>query len=45
VKTGPTVYRVMRGTLESVFGAELVRKLDRLEARLVQRRLPLLASG
>jgi Fe-S-cluster containining protein len=39
---GPTVYRLMRGELAIAFGPELVAELDRIEAEIVKRRLPVL---
>ena len=41
--SGPTLYRLMRPTLGSVFGAGIVRQLDTLERRVLGRRLPMAA--
>lgn len=41
---GPTVYRLMRGTLGDMFGKTLVRRLDQIERTLLGRRLPIAAS-
>jgi hypothetical protein len=41
---GPTVYRLMRGTLGDLFGKSLLRRLDQVERTLLGRRLPLAAS-
>jgi hypothetical protein len=41
--SGPTVYRLMRGTLAGMFGLPLVRRLDGIERRLLGRRLPIVA--
>jgi Fe-S-cluster containining protein len=41
---GPTVYRLMRGTLADLFGKSLVRRLDQIERSYLGRRLPLAAS-
>jgi Fe-S-cluster containining protein len=40
---GPTVYRLMRGTIGDIFGRSLVRKLDQVERSQLGRRLPLAA--
>jgi hypothetical protein len=40
--SGPTVYRLMRGVVGEILGAELVRELDRLESKLSRRRLRVL---
>lgn len=45
VATGPSVYQIMRPTIISLFGHDLVRKLDALEREVVPRRLPLYARG
>lgn len=37
---GPTVYRLMRGTLAEVFGRDAVAALDRAERQVTRRRLP-----
>lgn len=37
---GPTVYRLMRDTVAEIFGVGLVRQLDRLETRVLRRKLP-----
>jgi Fe-S-cluster containining protein len=42
--TGPSVYRLMRPAILEVFDGDLVRELDRLEARVLRMRLPVLAS-
>src|SRR5262249_55359914 len=42
--SGPTVYRLMRGTLAEMFGLPLVRRLDAVERRLLGRRLPIAAQ-
>jgi hypothetical protein len=42
---GPTVYRLMRGVVEALFGADLVEELDRLESEIVKRRLRLLPKA
>jgi hypothetical protein len=39
---GPSVYRVTREAIGAVFGAELVEELDRVEAEILKRRLPVL---
>jgi Fe-S-cluster containining protein len=39
---GPTVYRVMRDALAVAFGPELVEALDRVETKVLKRRLRLL---
>ncbi len=39
--TGPTVYRLMRGALQGLFGRSLVRRLDQLERSFLGRRLPI----
>lgn len=39
---GPTVYRLMRDAVAAAFGAELVEELDRVEAEVLRRRLPVL---
>ena len=44
-ESGPTVYRLGRATIASVFGADAVWHLDRVERRLLRRRLPLVAHG
>ncbi len=36
---GPSVYRLMRGALGEMFGAPLVRELDRVESNVVKRKL------
>jgi hypothetical protein len=41
--SGPTLYRLMRETLGSIFGLGLIRQLDTLERRVLGRRLPLAA--
>jgi uncharacterized protein DUF3109 len=41
--SGPTVYRLMRPVLASLFGRSLVRRLDQVERMLLARRLPLAA--
>jgi hypothetical protein len=38
---GPTVYRLMRDVLQSIYGGELVTELDRLETQHLGRRLPI----
>jgi hypothetical protein len=40
--SGPSVYRLLRGVVASIFGDALVSELDRLEADLANRRLRLL---
>jgi len=40
---GPSLYRVMRGTLADLYGRHLVRKLDQLERGQLGVRLPLAA--
>jgi hypothetical protein len=42
--SGPTVYRLMRGVIQSLFGRSLVRRLDQLERSLLARRLPIAAA-
>ncbi|HEX3695552.1 MAG TPA: hypothetical protein VH374_09180 [Polyangia bacterium] len=37
--SGPTVYRLMRGVLVSLFGQELTTELDKLESQYLRRRL------
>jgi hypothetical protein len=37
---GPSVYRVTRAAISSVFGVDLVEELDRIEAEVLKRRLP-----
>ncbi|HTA19899.1 MAG TPA: hypothetical protein VK989_11435, partial [Polyangia bacterium] len=39
---GPSVYRVTRDAIAAVFGAALVEELDRVEAEILKRRLPVL---
>ena len=41
--TGPTVYRLMRGAIVEVFGDELIAELDRVEEKVLRRRLRVLA--
>jgi hypothetical protein len=43
--SGPTVYRLMRGVVDDVFGRDLVRLLDAAEQRVLGRRLPLAAGA
>jgi hypothetical protein len=38
---GPTVYRLMRGSLVTQFGRSLVRRLDQVERVYLGRRLPI----
>ena len=38
---GPTLYRITRDTFAELFGAELVAALDRVEARVLARHLPM----
>ncbi len=38
---GPTVYRLMRPVLAQVFGDDVLEPLDRLEQKVLRRRLPL----
>jgi hypothetical protein len=40
---GPSLYRVMRGTLGDLYGRHLVRKLDQLERSVLGVRLPIAA--
>jgi hypothetical protein len=40
---GPSLYRVMRGTLADLYGRTLIRKLDQVERELLGRRLPIAA--
>ena len=42
---GPSVYRLMRGTLAEMFGSDLVTRLDRLERHLFPGRLPVLMGA
>ncbi len=39
---GPSVYRVTRDAIAAVFGDDLVEELDRVEAEILKRRLPVL---
>ncbi len=41
---GPTVYRLMRQVLGEVFDQPLVQELDRLESKVIRRRLPIRMS-
>ncbi len=40
---GPSLYRLMRPAIIEVFDVDLVRELDRLEARVLRQRLPVLS--
>jgi Fe-S-cluster containining protein len=42
---GPTVYRVVRGPIGELFGADLVAQLDALEASLARRNLRVLSAA
>ena len=41
---GPRVYRLMRDVLRVLFGAELIAELDRVEAEVLRRSLPVLRA-
>ncbi|MEO8214529.1 MAG: hypothetical protein ABI560_15110, partial [Myxococcales bacterium] len=41
--TGPSVYRLMREAVREIFGDELIAELDRLEEKVLRRRLRVLA--
>jgi hypothetical protein len=43
--TGPRVYRLMRDALRATFGAELIAELDRVEAVVAKRSLPVLRGA
>ena len=41
---GPTVYRLMRPVIAEVFDQSLVQELDRVESKVIRRRLPIRVS-
>jgi Fe-S-cluster containining protein len=41
--SGPTLYRLMRGTLADIYGEALVRRLDQVERSMLGHRLPIAA--
>jgi hypothetical protein len=43
--SGPRVYRLMRKALRATFGSELIAELDRVEAVLAKRSLPILREN